>query len=518
MTLTKFHAKSKAVKKLNIIRRKASKSQYVYNENIKNCETLLLYHNFLKSSNLSAEDSVKAIETNLTRIAKFLCYSFFVENMVRILTSQVKKWIFTIFKSKLFTIDNYCTHLVDTKSHAPATIYNFLGNVKKLFDWFSVSRTDYFSVYRISGPVTRRFEKTYDLMRKKQKALSADKQSRKTYEEAVKDRRLPAKGIEELQSYVLKHLAFVQAFNTNRKQNKPNIIDVSVFSLFMRILYAAIYIFAPNGRVGGIESLKFKDVESLLHSSATTTDFKTRMSYGLQAVLLGRVAKYIFKVYVWIFRPFVATIETSTPESSLWLTIHGTPELNIGSKVTQFFHSVGLHITTTSIRTLVETRTAVGFLNGTITAGQVAAINSVNGHSSQMAKTHYTLIETKRVAEIARGAMDLDRNTPDYVDQDLEGDSYEVGNTEYADWGSEHPMYQSDAKRIPFSTEENKYLTRLVQEHKREYGEEALPSTFTSRCLRKIKSDPNALKIFHLRHVLFPDRLRNGLQALGFVK
>ena len=257
-----------------------------------------------------------------------------------------------------------------------------------------------------------------------------------------------------------------------------------------------------------------------MKSSACTAEFKTRIAYGKQPILLGRVARYILKCFFNILRPLYSTPKMDKPDAPLWIGVNGKPISNIGVLLTQYFHAKGLHITTNSIRTLVETTTAVGFMNGTVTAGQMAAIHSVNGHSSQMAKDHYTLIETKRIAEVARGAIDLEKNTPNFVDQELEADSYEEVNADYADWGTNHPEYKSESQRISFSEEENAYLTHFAEEcgYKDEDDIWILPPNFTSRCLRKIKSDPEALPIFHLRHVLFVDRLRCRLRILGFVK
>lgn len=526
MTIITFYVKSKPVKRLKSFRLKAasnsklSDAKFVYDDNLKNCKALQLYLEFLNDRTVSSVRSPKAISTNISRISKFLSYSYFVEKNELILKSYVMYWIFELFQRKHYVLTDYCKYLSENHMQAPATIYSFLGNIQRLFDWLTIGRKDYYTAYRLSALAHRRFVKLFNILKKNQKRLMDDKQCKKSHSEAVNDRRFPKDGFNELQGYVIKDLPFVQRIIHKHKMNEHMCITPQVYTTYMRILFASIYVFAVNGRVGGIESLLVRDFVSLMTTAACTSEFKTRIAYGKQAIMLGRVARYILKFFFNVLRPLFSTPLMNKPDSPLWIGADGNRIMNIGLMITQYFHTKGLHITTNSIRTLVETTTALGFMNGTITAGQVAAVHSVNGHSSQMAKEHYTLIEAKKIAEVVRGAMDLDRNTPDFVDQELEADQYEEINADYADWGTRHPEYKSESQRIAFSEEENDYLLSFAEEcgYKDEDNTWILPPNFASRCLRKIKADPDALPIFHLRHILFVDRLRARLRALGFVK
>jgi hypothetical protein len=77
----------------------------------------------------------------------------------------------------------------------------------------------------------------------------------------------------------------------------------------------------------------------------------------------------------------------------------------------------------------------------------------------------------------------------------------------HAEWGTAHPFFHSESERITWSDEEKRYLCKWF-----DYNLKAQPNTknITSKCLEAIKRDPNALEIFHKRHIVDSGRLRVG--------
>jgi hypothetical protein len=348
-----------------------------------------------------------------------------------------------------------------------------------------------------------------------QRKLSDKKLSERTYEIAVARRQLPENGLEELQKLVVSQLDLVRKIKERLKRGMKIVVDEDLYNRFMRLFYSAIYVFAVNGRIGGIESLRLKDVTLLFASAATTSEFKTQRFYKLQPVFFTRVPKYILPVYITVIRPSVEGL-LKNPNNHLFLRSDGRPEANAGQKLTQFFREHGgLHITTNAIRTLVETETAAGVLNGTVSEAQASAVHRVNGHSSSMARKHYTLLTTKAVAAVSQTALDFDKHAPDFTDNQ---EVYAEPAPQYANWGTMHPKYGSKSKRIKFSSAELTYLRDLEEGFRDQTPNGELPSNLTSRCLKRIRDDPEALPIFHERHVLGADRLRAGLNTLKLVK
>jgi hypothetical protein len=78
----------------------------------------------------------------------------------------------------------------------------------------------------------------------------------------------------------------------------------------------------------------------------------------------------------------------------------------------------------------------------------------------------------------------------------------------HANWGTAHPCFhQNNPKRVKWSDEEIDYLSQWFNFNIKKYPNMTNP---TSKCLAAIKSDPNALPIFHSHHILNSARLRVG--------
>lgn len=254
--------------------------------------------------------------------------------------------------------------------------------------------------------------------------------------------------------------------------------------------------------VVGVQDLKRKQgAELLTRAYALTEDFKTASTYGFQPVLASEEFKEIFRIYLDIFRPLAMmnSRHTDSDEFSLLVTYDGEPETRVSRLVIAFFEEhLGVHVTTTMMRAVFESTGADREEAGSITPGDARSISHVNGHSSATAKKYY---QRASVEQSARRSIAI----------------FQPQNTLLAapptvllhrTWGSNHPYgAKPAAKRVPFSLAELGYMTNLIVE---------VPQTtinFTSRCLKRIKSDPAATPIFHPRHILKCDRLRTGFRS-----
>ena len=84
--------------------------------------------------------------------------------------------------------------------------------------------------------------------------------------------------------------------------------------------------------------------------------------------------------------------------------------------VTAFFkRTTKLHITTTRIRSMVETETDRGFNKGLITFEQKTAVANINGHTSQTCKDYYIRSERSRDAVNAEEAFHNIINSSDNI-------------------------------------------------------------------------------------------------------
>jgi hypothetical protein len=73
-------------------------------------------------------------------------------------------------------------------------------------------------------------------------------------------------------------------------------------------------------------------------------------------------------------------------------------------------------------------------------------------------------------------------------------------------WGKDHPDFGK--KRARFSVAELAYMSKLIQ---RFDANDCI--NFVSICLRLIREDPDAIDIFHERHVVDSARLRSGFRT-----
>jgi hypothetical protein len=75
-------------------------------------------------------------------------------------------------------------------------------------------------------------------------------------------------------------------------------------------------------------------------------------------------------------------------------------------------------------------------------------------------------------------------------------------------WGTDHPCYhQNNGGRIKWSDREIEYISQWFNLNLKKKPNMLNP---VRKCLTAILSDPNAVPIFHIRHILDSGRLRSG--------
>lgn len=178
---------------------------------------------------------------------------------------------------------------------------------------------------------------------------------------------------------------------------------------------------------------------------------------------------------------------------------------------------MGLHVTTTTIRTLVETTASQMMDNGEITQTQRTAIMNINGHTSQTTEDYYLLRDRMTDAKngtqmfnailndstghtpLATENMDTSSATPPRLmsSPQLSGgqlplSSWNPSLSAVKSWGKFHPVLPTSEtggtlRRVLWSPEELDYIARWVKESEGDPRDNKV-----SRCLQKIRSDPVA--------------------------
>ena len=140
----------------------------------------------------------------------------------------------------------------------------------------------------------------------------------------------------------------------------------------MSAVITAMYIHAPQGRVEGLCTVSYKDFVDMLTlveteqrpAAALSNTFKTYAKYGYQPVVIPVSVVDALLVYVSL-RP-----RPRTDETPFFLDSNGNSYSSsaVSKLVTGFFKKhLGLHVTTTMIRSLCEIMTSKALDEGLIT-------------------------------------------------------------------------------------------------------------------------------------------------------
>ena len=361
--------------------------------------------------------------------------------------------------SKLDQMGSFVLFLKERMLLSAATILIWLNDFRKLAEWS-------YSVSKLISPLSFDLYKRASLnMGNSLRKENRKRKLQRTRKSLINELKLPATGgISALQSAVLKK---AQHFEYLLGTNQILIISKSQYNTFMRFLYSAIYTGAVQGRVSGVEDLKVSQGRELLsHGHAYSSKFKTVSVYGYQPIILGTLSYKYFQIYLNVMRPLISKGRCDEEDDPLWLTYDATRETNVSRLVTSFFQdSMCLNITTTMIRSLIETETEELMEKGNITSEERRAVEIVNGHSSAITKEYYVKRNLHRQVGQARKVLDMltsetcgREHTEFPFLVPFPSKPFESVAETGKDWGSRHPQYQCDEKKIKWTHEELSYL------------------------------------------------------------
>jgi len=438
---------------------------------------------------------------------------------------------------------------------APETTNNYLRDLVRCFEWLAMFAPVGIKQGMCQMAGIENVAKNACVWQSAQQRK--DRSRTISLDEKVRLRTLPAGGLKELHTAVVVAIA--------HSSLPPGALSEVQFREFMELLYSAIYVDSPNGRPGGVESLKLdQGLEMAEFTFAMSDAFKTRSKYGYQPVTVGQTSRPLLLTYLERVRPQVS-LSNNAGREPLWLTFHGQPEMGVGRRVSSFFmRTLKLTITITSIRALVETEMQQKVLEQKATPVMCDAVKNINGHSSATVQAHYILQQRRADVYNSRAAFAVllapDQQTDDVADntavvdddtffdnlgaafaEDL-GDrlptvsastpppphphppALHAASTKReltfeqrmqqlrkpqapANWGTEHPDQHTASKRARWTEAEKNYVGDWITEFELRHPE---ASNKHAHCLRHIQHDPAALPIFHQYHVQTSARLRNG--------
>lgn len=355
----------------------------------------------------------------------------------------------------------------------------------------------------------------------------------------------------------------------------PATVSDGCVTRYMQTMYTVAYVDAPQGRQGGFTTLTNKDAtcfdaDSRGISVALSGRFKSSETFVKQPVSASGRALQLIRGYKNVVRPYLTKDipAAQEPDYNFFVERNGQPVRSVGRKVSKFFEKYGrlpMTITTTKIRAMFTTWAFRQQQKGVISQEELTAIHNVQGHSEATAKLYYAIatreedgrqaveavnrvkgqgikrgndairVGAVRVAQQPRqyhfdddddaGAEDADAEGQDMVDDDMDVES--TGSAVVHSWyspasstaantvlpfeqhGCKHPDIDAkDGGRFVWSESEKEYLMAIYQKL-------GPVKDFNARTLHMIRSDPEALAIFHPHHIKNAGRLRAGTRFLG---
>jgi hypothetical protein len=461
--------------------------------------------------------------------ARFLKWSYSEVNKSTITQAAVTTWLATIITHQYSVLSRYATHCTKVLSYKPSTVRNHICDIIAACEWYCIYGADS-GVLSCEALVKVRHVAT--VVRKLQVRREKDIRSRVSMDTKVRERRMPSGGLAELQRAVDGRIRWAMSL-------KNEYVGEEDYKMFMGLLYAALYVYSVQGRISGVMDLTIHQAHELLTSGYVTTDqFKTNDKWGLQPVTLSVRALQLLELYLEFLRPHAVDRLEHGTVNALWICFNGEPDKLVGQRVTAFFkRNLKLHITTTAIRSLVETTMDSLHVQGRITTEQRASIHSINGHSGAVTKDYY--IQRVRGADVQHareafhemfGVAEEPRDEdgpPGPIEwsplplplplldplQAVPGqpDSWRERHVPVAiDFGTAHPDYNNTSVKAHWTEEEKDYVGKWCA---KTLNENPFTTNVVAKCRAYILDDPAAWPIFHANHVLDSGRLRNGYRT-----
>ena len=485
--------------------------------------------------------------------AKFLIWSHRHVKGAELEPTDTLMWLHSVITEEYQSLLDYSIYMSTQLSRSPSTIRNHAGEVLACCRWYAL-----FCVAargKLTGADLAGIIATTSAIQKSEGKREKKHRSDLTMAGKVLTRRMPPGGLAQLQKAVLDRIAWAQQLVSLQY------LDKGTYDEFMRLLYAAMYVCAAQGRVGGITSLTLLQGKQMMQEGhAFSTTFKTQAAWAYQPVMLTETTRSLLLIYLDHLRT-QRPHASSAGEDPLWLDYEGQADTKLGKKVVRFFrHTIDLHMTTTSIRSLVETTMHDAKLKGTITHEEQQSVHAINGHSGKTTVDYYVMQDRTNEVTCARSAFEricsrtpavsadalFDDAIPD-VDFDAAScDDFTAPSTPLhtspqrvaptvpqratmshvdrwsrsdalvaADWGTDHPDYGLPGRRAQWTREEVSYVGRYCEQKMLSNPD---CSNVVAECLKTMLRDPVAVAIFHKIHVLDTGRLRNGYRVYQQLK
>ena len=357
--------------------------------------------------------SISDAKQSIRHLAVALTWTFVkkFETEISNPTTQTLPWLVLLISVDFRLIVDFCEFMRTKKEVASSTVYNYLCSFSSAVKYFghycskslgeNVSPLDSVDVAAVT-----------DLLSRLQAAYKKNckKGSIKSIQSEIYNRHQPVGGIAELKSLANER---GEAFMLQNGPMSQHNVTQDVYKECLSLIFVHWYVFAPQGRLSGIADMRFGQFQDLVEvGHAVSENFKTRAFYFYQPIInVPEAFPYLHKYMV--FRQHVVRSSSVKASDFLFLDWKGNP---IGDKVgtyfTSFWLKYNLHITTTDMRSLMETEMAEKRASGTISTAHQNAVAKVSGHSGQVVSEFYLMKDVAKNVGLAREASNISMQEP----------------------------------------------------------------------------------------------------------
>ena len=170
-----------------------------------------------------------------------------------------------------------------------------------------------------------------------EKRIKREKAPFHTLEYKVNTLQVPAKGLQDLRECIQ-----VSMESLKYNCNDGNVyFDKEIYLDYMGLLYASLYVFSVQGRISGIEDVKYGQAEELMKYGQILTDkFKTYSKFTYQPVTISSTSLKLLQIYLTIFRSKISNGQKDGSFDSLWLTYDGEADDNLRTIVLSYINII----------------------------------------------------------------------------------------------------------------------------------------------------------------------------------
>ena len=507
-------------------------------------------------TSLGGNKNKKTITTLVVRVSHLLAWA-----SIRLKCDTAEETATEIVNQAYGALMDYCFYLSEKMGFKTSTLFAYMDDFSAFVKWFGFfyhtgGIMNLSGVENVLTAVRKMINKVYV---KECGAASNDIPT------LIETRRWPKGGMAELTEAVSKELPWILSID------ETTTIDKYVYRRFMKALCASAYC-SPQGRVQAVEDMRVSQAEELFEKSfILSSKSKTASTFGYQPVTGGELFLTFLDVFLRVVRPKMK----KRPDDFLFIDLGGN-KIDVGRKITNFFEgALSLHITTTTIRSIVETEMHSLHEEGKINTVQRNAIMNLNGHSSRITKDYY--IRKDRAKDVANAFVafkallpapdqqpphverkrsriiyDTDSNDEDedHDDDYANANAATVRDVVYAAptvvpdtprvvlnslaftplvinpppaaavrlsinepqiRSESSPTPKSSEKRVRWTDEEINYVGRWCKNALAQNP--TFSNNLVARCLHHIHGNSAALSIFHEHHILNSGRLKHGFDT-----